>query len=135
MLPGDEASVPRFVLLDERRRIGPEALPSASGLEYSICYGFSDKAMYERFRGNSPRPLTPYPLVQTFLRAEAAKPQGSGSLVAIDATGPDDLHLHAATAAAVLAAHEQKTATVVAACDMVRVSGSQAYRVEALAAS
>lgn len=123
--------MPRFVLFDERRRIGPPMLPSASGLEYCVWYGFSDQAMYERFRQNSPRALTPYPLVQTFLRAEAAKAQGSDSLLAIDALGPDDLSLRAATTAAVLAAHEQKAARVVTACELVRAAGSTAYRIEA----
>lgn len=131
MLPGEDADVPRFVLMHERRRVGPQLMTEPAGVEYAAVYGFSTRALYERFRGNSDLALAPYPLVQAYLRAEGEKSNAARSLIVIDAAGPGDARLYAATTGAVLEAQEHQATRVAAAYQLVRGSGSQAYQVAA----
>ena len=51
---------PRYVLLDENRRLGARVIPSDVGGGCSVIYGFSDKRLYDRFCGNSELALRPY---------------------------------------------------------------------------
>ena len=126
---------PYYVLMDGNCRIGPRIVQSHSGRECAPIYGFSDKAFYDEFCTNSQLALTPYPLVKVYLRDQAS-PQGAGlKLVVIDAAGPREPYLDAATIAAVLEAQESRTARVTTSYRLTFDREANAYTVEETAAS
>ena len=110
---------PRYVLLDGDRRLGPKVIPLDSGVECSIIYGFSDKGPYDRFCGNSDLALRPYPLVEGHLRNQVGDSGSDLKLIVLDADGPRDRCLHAATMEAVLQAQENRLAQLPAAYELV----------------
>ena len=109
------ADTPHYVLLDGNRRIGPTVVPLRSGSECLPVYGFSDKGPYDKFCMSSELALTPYPLVKVYLRSQAGAPGDGLRLMVLDAAGPRDPYLHAATMEAVLEAQENGTTHVTAA--------------------
>jgi len=109
------ASTPNYVLIDGDLRIGPQVFPLDASIECSAIYGFSDKGPYDKFSTHSQRALKPYPLVKDYLRNQIDVPGDSLKLVVIDAAGPSEPYLHAATIEAVLEAQESRTALVTAA--------------------
>ena len=127
-------ATPHYVLMDGKLPIGPSMLPPESNLECSRIYGFSDKEPYDAFCADSEMALTPYPLVKGYLRNELSGPDGL-KLVVVDAAGPRDPYLHAATMEAVLEAHEKGMAHVIAAYQLVFDEQAEAYRVEDVSAS
>ena len=124
------ADTPHYVLLDANRRIGPTVVPLRSGSECSPIYGFSDKGPYDKFCMNSELALTPYPLVKVYLRSQAGAPGDGLQLVVLDAAGPGDPFLHAATMEAVLEAQENRTNHVTAAYRLMFDQEANAYRVK-----
>ena len=124
------AGTPHYVLMHGNRRIGPSVVPLRSGSECAAIYGFSDKGPYDKFCTNSELALTPYPLVKVYLRSQAATPGAGLQLVALDAAGPRDPYLHAATMEAVLEAQENRTNHVTAAYRLMFDQEANAYRVE-----
>ena len=125
-----DASTPNYVLIDGTLRIGPEVVPLDAGLECSAIYGFSDKGPYDRFCANSQLALKPYPLVKGHLRNQIDAPGDSLKLVVIDAAGPSEPYLHAATFKAVLEAQETHAAHVTAAYRLTFDKEVNAYRVD-----
>ena len=123
-------ATPYYVLMDGSRRIGPKAVPLLSGIECSPIYGFSDKGPYDKFCTNSELALTPYPLVKVYLRSRAGTPGDGLQLVVLDAAGPRDPYLHAATMEAVLEAQENRTTHVTVAYRLIFDQEADAYRVE-----
>ena len=124
------AGTPHYVLLDANRRIGPTVVPLHSGSECSPIYGFSDKGPYDKFCRNSELALTPYPLVKVYLRSLAGAPGDALQLVVLDAAGPRDLYVQAATMEAVLEAQENRTTHVTVAYRLIFDEEADAYRVE-----
>jgi hypothetical protein len=122
------ASTPNYVLIDGNLRIGPKVLPLDAGMGCSAIYGFSDKGPYDRFCANSRLALKPYPLVKGYLRNQIDAPGDSLKLVVIDAAGPGEPYLHAATLKAVLEAQETHAAYVTAAYRLMFDEGANAYR-------
>ena len=120
-------ATPQYVLMDEFRRIGPCVLGE---IEYSPIYGFSDKEPYDIFCTNSELVLTPYPLVKTYLRFQANTSDNELKMVVINATGPRDPCLHAATISAVLESQEKQMAQVALAYRLVFDRQAEAYSVE-----
>ena len=94
---------------ESNRRIGPEVVKFPVGTACEPIYGFSDKGPYDRFCSNSQLALTPYPLVKFYLREQARTPGDGLKLVVVDAAGPREPCLRAATMAAVLEAQENHT--------------------------
>lgn len=123
------ASTPNYVLIDGNLRIGPKVLPLDAGMSCSAIYGFSDKGPYDRFCANSRLALKPYPLVKGYLRNQIDAPGDSLKLVVIDAAGPGEPYLHAATLKAVLEAQETHAAHVTTAYRLTFDEGANAYRV------
>ncbi len=121
---------PYYVLMDGIRRIGPQTLPLRAGIGCSPIYGFSDKGFYDEFCRNSPLALTPYPLVKVYLRDQTGAPGDDLKLVVVDAAGPREACLHAATMEAVLEAHENRTARVTATHCLMFEQTTDAYRVD-----
>ena len=74
--------------------------------------------------------LTPYPLVKVYLRSQISAPSDGLKLVVVDAAGPHEPHLHAATMEAVLEAQENRTTHVTVACQLMFDQEADAYRVE-----
>lgn len=122
------ADTPYFVLMEENRRIGPKVLQTPGGIECAAFYGFSDKDTYDKYCMNCHLALTPYPLVKAYLRNEAG-PRAEGlRLIVLDAAGPREPYLHAATMEAVLEAQENRTAHVNAKYEFRLDSETDAYR-------
>jgi hypothetical protein len=124
------AVTPYYVLLEGKCRIGPNALPLLSGIECSPIYGFSDKGPYDKFCANSQLALTPYPLVKGYLQCQTESPGEGLKLIVIDAAGPGDPLLYAATMEAVLEAQENRTTLVTVTHHLTFDQEADAYRVE-----
>ena len=123
------ASTPSYVLIDGNLRIGPKVVPLDAGMECSAIYGFSDKGPYDKFCAKNQQALKPYPLVKGYLRNQIDAPN-SLKLVVIDAAGPNEPYLHAATIEAVLEAQESRAAHVTAAYRLTFDEEANAYRVD-----
>jgi hypothetical protein len=124
------AVTPYYVLLEGKRRIGPHVLPLLSGIECLPIYGFSDKGPYDKFCTNSPLALTPYPLVKGYLQSQTESPDEGLKLIVIDAAGPGEPLLYAATMEAVLEAQENRTTVVTVTHHLTFDQDTDAYRVE-----
>ena len=96
----------------------------------SVIYGFSDKGPYDRFCGNSDLALRPYPLVEGYLRNQVGVLGGDLKLIVLDADGPRERCLHAATMEAVLEAQENRAAGVNTGYRLILDPKADAYRVE-----
>jgi hypothetical protein len=121
---------PRYVLLRERERLEPKLLALTHAPTYSAIFGFSDKPAYDRFCQNCSVAVTPYPLVQRYLRERCDEVDATVKLVVIDAVGPSEMVLHATTMDCVLAALESKAASLTPSFSLRFDSEFQAYRVE-----
>ena len=106
------AGTPYYVLMEGNHRIGPKVVPLQSGDECLPIYGFSDKEPYDTFCRTSQVALKPYPLVKHYLQNQANTLSTSLKLVVIDAAGPREPCLHAATMEAVLEAQQKRTPEV-----------------------
>jgi hypothetical protein len=124
------ASTPRYVLLDEVCRFGPKVMPLHGGVECSPIYGFSDKGCYDEFCAKSGLELRPYPLVIGYLQNQIKALGDRLKLVVIDAAGPNELYLCAATMEAVLEAQENRATHVTAGYRLILDQEANAYRVE-----
>lgn len=124
------AVTPYYVLMDGNRRIGPKVVRLPSGIECSPIYGFSGKGPYDKFCTNAQLALKPYPLVKLYLRSQAETPDDGLKLVVLDAAGPREPCLHAATMEAALEAQENRAPQVIAAYRLLFDQEANAYRVE-----
>ena len=106
-------ATPYYVLMDGKNRLGPTVSDGPVGNDCLAIYGFSSKDPYFRFEQNCEIKLTPYPLVKGYLSNQIAADDSTDhdnilKLVVLDATGPNDGLLHAATMRAVLDAQENR---------------------------
>ena len=124
------ASTPCDVLLDGHQRLAPKLMAHPGGLEYNAIYGFSSKKSYDLFCANSDQPLMPYPLVKGYLKNQIADAGDAVQLVVVDAAGPQETQVHAATMNSVLEAVEQNANQVMLSFRLILDRESQAYRVE-----
>ena len=123
-------NTPYYVLLDGKQRLGPKLLRPRAGPEGVAIYGFSDKPPYDLFCANSELALTPYPLVKGYLKNQITDSSDAIHLVVVDAAGPSETQLNAATMESVLEAQEQKSEGVTISFHLMLDRGSQAYRIE-----
>jgi hypothetical protein len=123
-------NTPRYVLLDGKQRLSPKLLGLQCGPECVAIYGFSDKQPYDLFCANSDVPLTPYPLVKGYLKNQITESGNTVHLVVVDAAGPQEAHLNAATMNSVLEAQEQEANHVTISFRLTLDQDSQSYRVE-----
>jgi len=121
---------PYYVLMDGDGRIGPNVVQLDAKNECLPIYGFSGKGPYEKFCTNSEQALKPYPLVKGYLQDQANTPGDCLKLVVIDATGPSEPNVHAATMAAVLEAQMNKSTHVTTAYHLMFDHQANAYHVE-----
>jgi hypothetical protein len=123
-----EVATPRYVLLEQDRRLGPVVEELDSAVEHSLIYGFSDKKPYDEFCRESQRSLTPYPLVKGYLRKQIEKSNSGLQLVVLDASDPTDPLLHATTMTAVLEAQELGASHVAVTHHLLMDQQTSAYR-------
>jgi len=123
-------NTPCYVLLDGKQRLGPKLLPLHDGPEGVAIYGFSDKPPYDLFCANSELALTPYPLVKGYLKNQITESREAVHLVVVDAAGPNEAQLNAATMNSVLEALEQESDRVTISFRLMLDQNSQAYRIE-----
>ncbi len=123
-------ATPNYMLKDEKRPLGPTCVPLRSGTECSAVYGFSGKMPYDNFLSNSSQPLTPYPMVNVFLRDQAELTDAGLRLIVLDASGTDAESLYAATRGAVRTARETQTTMVMPTHRLTFNPQAGAYQVE-----
>ena len=121
---------PNYVLLNGKTRLSPAVLPLRSGKLCSSLYGFSDKAPYDLFRGNSILPLTPFPLVKVYLRTLLEASPENLQLVILDAAGPAESTLRAATMLTVLEAQIAQSTSLLAEYTLTFDNNANGYRVD-----
>ncbi len=124
------ANTPRYVLMEVNRPIGPNVVQLHAGMDCALIYGFSDKGHYDKFCANSELSLKPYPLVKGFLRNQIDALGDVLKLVVMDATGPSEPHLHAATLQAALEAQENRTTSVCAGYRLMLDQETGTYTLE-----
>ena len=124
------ASTPNYVLLNGKTRISPNVFPLRSGRVCSSLYGFSDKVPYDLFRTNSEVALTPFPLVKVYLRTLIETGSENLHLVILDASGPNDVTVRAATMEAVLEAHISQASSILAEYSLTFDTKTNGYRVD-----
>ena len=121
---------PNYVLLNGKIRLAPIVLPLQSGRICSSLYGFSDKIPYDSFRASSELALTPFPLVKVYLRTLLETGSENLHLVIVDATGPTDPAIRAATMEAVLEAQMAHSSSVLAEYSLTFDAAVNGYRVD-----
>jgi hypothetical protein len=124
---------PNYVLLNEKIRISPTVMPLRSGRKCIALYGFSDKTPYDSFRDSSKLILTPFPLVKGYLQTLIDSDSDDLHLVILDACGPIETRVYAATMDAVLAAQKSQVGTVVVQYTLAFNEESNSYQVLELA--
>ena len=119
----DAAETPFYVLLEGSRRIGPQVAGAESE---AFIYGFSDKGPYDKFCADCELSLKPYPLVKGYLRNQVD--EGCAKFIVVDAEGPRQNSLRAATVKAVLEAQESQSLQVATACCLIYDEEANEYQ-------
>jgi len=127
-------ATPYYVLLQSKTTIGPNLLPAKNGKSFSAIYGFSDKIPYDAYRDHSTAKLKPYPLVKGDLKNQVEAVSEEIRLIVLDANGPHDSGLTAATVQAVLIAVENRQTQLIPTHLLHWEAEANAYRVEAMEA-
>ncbi|GAA5507682.1 hypothetical protein Rcae01_03139 [Novipirellula caenicola] len=125
-------ATPYYVLIFDKSRIGPTLTAAESASSYQVIYGFSDKKPYDTFCANSPRPLTPYPLVKGYLQSQIEMAPDVIHLVVVDATGPHDAVLYAATMQSVFDSQKTQNPQVTASFRLTLNADNESYAVQPL---
>jgi len=120
---------PGYVLLNDKTRIAPTLQPLQSGRKCIGLYGFSDKNPYDLFRSSSNLSLTPFPLVKGYLQTLIESVADDLHLVIVDACGPNETQVHAATMEAVLHAQKCQLSTVAVEYTLTFDEESNTYQV------
>jgi len=120
---------PYYLLLEEKRRFGPDIARLPAQTVRSAVYGFSVKASYDRFCEHVQLSLRPYPLTKFFLRQESQTPGDGLDLVVVDPAGLDDSCLYAVTMENVLDAQEDRTPRMMVSHRLIFDPTVAAYRV------
>ena len=129
-------ATPYYVLMDQKTPFGPSVADPIPDIEYSAIFGFSNKARYDIFCRESSSPLTPYPLIKGYLRNQLGAPghddanERCDKLVVLDAPGPREPFVHAATVQAVLEAQETGTTHITPTHHLTFNPEANVYRLE-----
>ncbi len=113
----DLIDTPRYLLKSGNQAIFPTINFENPDTNCVCVYGFSDKPIYDKFIEHAGQLLTPYPLVKGYLTNQIAEVSSDGgrahlAIVILDAAGPKDPILSAASMATVLLAEQEKTKQV-----------------------
>ena len=125
---------PRYVLMHDRIPAGPSVMQT-SEVEVIAVFGFSSKPLYDAFLSHSPMALTPYPLVKGYLQRQVDLGTAVMQLVVLDANGPQQLNLPAATARAIVESLDLKRDEVEVSHELIFDDSSGCYQAHSLAVS
>ena len=123
-------ATPYYVLMDGKLCLGPTIIDLQTEAECLPIYGFSAKHAYDLFCAKSGLEFRPYPLVVDYLRKRMDAPKGGQTLVVLDAIGPVEPFVHAATTEAVLEAHEKRKTRLTATHRLLFDQTTDVYRAE-----
>jgi len=115
--------------LNDKTRLSPIVKPLQSGRKCIGLYGFSDKTPYDLFRASSNLSLTPFPLVKGYLQTLIESVADDLHLVILDACGPNETPVHAATMEAVLHAQKSQLSAVAVEYTLTFDEESNTYQV------
>ena len=134
------ANTPYYVLKSGNQPIYPTIGFDDPDTSCRCVYGFSDKPIYDKFIKGADQLLTPYPLVKGFLTKMLDDKNSRDSkhvcpgYVILDATNGEQPVLAAATIAAVLLAHQEKSKQVPIEVELVFNQDTASYHVKKLEA-
>ena len=129
-------NTPYYVLKSGNQPIYPTIGFDDPDTSCRCVYGFSDKRLYDKFIKDADQLLTPYPLVKGYLTKMLDDQDSSDSkrvcpgYVILDAASGGQPVLAAATIAAVLLAHQEKSKKVPIEVELVFDQGTASFHVE-----
>ncbi|GAA4441751.1 hypothetical protein GCM10023155_47950 [Bremerella cremea] len=130
-IPDSESfATPKYVLMDEQKRVGPRLEEGISHSSYRVIYGFSDSHAYERFRSHNTNDYRPYPLVKGYLREQLQSDSERIGLIVLNAVSACDEQLNAAAMDNVLQALEASEAKVSSRYRLTYDAATLAYQVD-----
>ena len=121
---------PRYVLHEDRQPIGPNVVPHSQGSGCLAIYGFSGKPAYDAFIAASQGDLRPYPLMKGYLRNRLVEEHETTCVVIVDAAGPVDVGVDAATMENVLAAQDKAAPQLASDFHLTFCPTRQAYTMD-----
>lgn len=130
------AANPFYILRSGKQSIYPTINTDDPNSNCVCIYGFSDKPIYDKFIQSTDRLLTPYPLVDGYLKnriadeATATGNQPSLQLVILDATHFSQPTISAATMAAVLLARQEKSSQTPVEFELTFDSETRSYAIQ-----
>ena len=129
----DLIDTPRYLLKSGSQAIFPTINFENPDTNCVCVYGFSDKPIYDKFIERAEQLLTPYPLVKGYLTNQIAEASSDGegthlAIVILDAAGPKDPILSAASMATVLLAEQEKATQVQTEFRLAFDSETKGYR-------
>ena len=127
------AKIPRYILKDGSHPTRPIVLSETSRAESTVIFAFSGKPAYDAFLIASSQALTPYPLVKGYLQNQLALGVDGLRLIVLDAGGPQQEALDAATFENVLESFERNSESVPITHQLFRDEASRGYRIQTLA--
>ena len=123
---------PRYLLRQGLVPISPSMVQTADGPQVEAFFGFSGQSTYAAFIVESPTGMTPYPLVKRFLQTRIDLAADTLRLMVMDATGPKQARIFAATMRAVSEAFDSKMDSVEATHELLRDDASGQYKAHAM---
>lgn len=130
----DSANTPRYVLRNGNQAIYPSIRFDNPDTDCVCVYGFSGKAIYDKFIKSTEQALTPYPLVAGYLLNQIddtcsdEAPGDRPRLVILDATDQAQPVLLVATMATVLLAQQEGVKQVSVEYELVFDPETTGYR-------
>ena len=121
---------PRYVLHEDGQPIGPDIVQNSRDRDCLAIYGFSCKAAYDAFVGNSEGDLRPYPLMKGYLKNRIDEEHDEKYLVIVDAASPCADSVDASTMENVLAAQNKAVTQLVCDFRLTFCSTGNAYTLE-----
>lgn len=120
---------PHYLLLNGDEKIGPEIVQYHSTSNFFPLYAFSSRLHYDLFTRNSNMELQPYTLVAKFLDSRIQNATHYEQVLIIDACGPFDDEVKAATFENVYLALIHDNENVEASYHLIRKPDSCLYSV------
>ncbi len=126
------AKAPHYVLKNGLLSAVPLVSNSSQRYCSEVIFGFSDKAEYDVFKSSSVSPLTPYPLVNEYLKGRIEADPDTLKLIVIDASSLQQKVMQAVTFQAALAASRRGDKTVQVTHQLVLDEATSTFSIESL---
>jgi hypothetical protein len=131
MMNARPVKLPKYVLLHQGKKFGPQVLETTPRTNGIAIYGFSEKATFDAFCQLSKQALTPYPLVKRYLRDQIEAACEKEAVVVVDATSPEALELDGVSMTDLLAAIEHESPDVAVRFRFTKELQSDKYQIAA----